>query len=250
MELDAGFFAFAVPAVLLAALSKGGFGGGMAFIAAPLLALAVEPRLAVGLMLPLLMLMDVTSLRPYWRRWSWPHARRLMLGAVPGVALGAVFFGAVSADAIRFLIGAVAIGFVLFQLALRLGWAPVPAEPPGPRKGLFWGGVAGFTSFVSHAGGPPAMMYLLGNRLSKTSYQATTVLVFWWINLIKFPPYLALGMFTSETALAGLILTPVAVAGVLIGVWTHRMMPEGGFFALTYALLMAAGCKLVYDAVT
>jgi uncharacterized protein len=70
MELDAAFFAFAVPAVLLAALSKGGFGGGMAFIAVPLLALAVEPRLAVGRMLPLLMLMDVTGRRPYWRRWS------------------------------------------------------------------------------------------------------------------------------------------------------------------------------------
>lgn len=248
MELDAAFFAFAVPAVLLAGLSKGGFGGGMSFIAAPLMAVAVEPRLAVGLMLPLLMLMDVTSLRPYWRRWSWPHARRLMLGAIPGVALGAVFFGAVSVDAIRFLIGAIAIGFVLFQLALRLGWAPALSTPPGPRRGLFWGGVAGFTSFVSHAGGPPAMMYLLGSRLSKTGYQATTVLVFWWINLIKLPPYLMLGMFTADTALAGLILVPVAIGGVLVGVWAHRMVPERAFFALTYALLLATGSKLVFDA--
>ncbi|MEL6426700.1 MAG: sulfite exporter TauE/SafE family protein, partial [Pseudomonadota bacterium] len=83
MELDLTFFALAVPAVLLAGISKGGFGSGAAFVAAPLLALIIEPQYAVGVMLPLLMLMDVTSLRPYWRRWDWPNARTMMIGAIP-----------------------------------------------------------------------------------------------------------------------------------------------------------------------
>ena len=39
------------------------------------------------LMLPLLMLMDLGSLPPYWRKWSWPEARRLMVGMVPGVVV-------------------------------------------------------------------------------------------------------------------------------------------------------------------
>lgn len=248
MELDATFFAVAVPAVLLAAISKGGFGSGAGFAATPLLALVLQPAQAVGLMLPLLMLMDVTGLRNYWGRWSWPHVRLLMIGAVPGVVLGGLFFRAVSADGLRLLVGSIAIGFVAFQVARARGWLrPRPGEA-GPARGLFWGAVTGFTSFVSHAGGPPASMYLLGVGLDKTRYQASTVIAFWWVNLIKFPPYLALGMFTADSARANLWLAPVAVFGVVLGVWAHKVVPETLFFRLTYALLLTTGAKLVWDA--
>jgi uncharacterized protein len=246
IELDAVFFAVAIPAVLFAAVSKGGFGSGAAFAAAPLLALVVEPAVAVALMLPLLMLMDVAGLRSYWRLWSGEHARALMLGAIPGVVAGAVFFHAVSADALRLLLGTVAIGFVGFQVAQARGLFALPRI--GPRGGLAWGSACGFTSFVSHAGGPPAAIYLLGSRLDKTAYQATTVIVFWWVNLIKFPAYVGLGLFTAETILANLILAPLAVIGVVAGVWAHRQIPERAFFGLTYVLLTATGAKLIWDA--
>lgn len=250
VELDALFFAVAVPAVLLAGVSKGGFGSGAAFAATPLLALVIEPAQAVGLMLPLLMLMDVTGLRAYWRGWSVPHALRLMAGAVPGVILGWLTFRAVSTDGVRLMVGAVAIGFVAFQM-LRAAGHLVPRPGAGaPIWGLFWGAVTGFTSFVSHAGGPPASMYLLANPLDKTRYQATTVVVFWWVNLIKFVPYMALGMFTVQSLRANLLLAPVAVLGVMLGARAHVLVPQDWFFRITYALLLVTGSKLVFDALT
>ncbi len=248
MDLNAAFFAIAIPAVLFAGVSKGGFGGGAGFAAAPLLALIMEPAQAVGLMLPLLMMMDVTGLRTYWRRWSVVDAARLMIGMAPGVALGWLFFRSVSPDAIRLFIGLIAIGFVVWRIARERGWLTAPAEAPGAVSGLIWGGVAGFTSFVSHAGGPPAAMYLLGRGLDKTTYQATTVISFWWVNLIKFVPYVTLGMFTMDSARANLMLAPVAVAGVLLGAVAHRRLPEALFFRVTYALLLITGSKLVWDA--
>jgi uncharacterized protein len=182
MELDGTFFAVAIPAVLIAAISKRGFGSGVGFVSAPLLALVLEPRQAIGLMLPLLMLMDAAGLRPYWRKWSWPQTRLLMIGMVPGAALGWLFFRTVSTDGVRLLVGGIAIGFVAFQIARDRGWLRPPEQTVGPSVGLFWGTAAGFTSFVSHAGGPLASMYLLGERLDKTRYQASTVLTFWWGN--------------------------------------------------------------------
>ena len=247
MDLDPAFLAVAVSAVLFAAISKGGFGSGAGFAAAPLLALVIEPAQAVALMLPLLMLMDVTGLRPYWRRWRQEEARALMIGAVPGVVAGALFFEAVSGDVLRIALGVLAIGFVAFQFARAQGL--VSPKPQGRGGGLFWGGLCGFTSFVSHAGGPPAAVYLLGNRLDKLAYQATTVIVFWWVNLIKLPFYLGLGLFTTETVLADLVLAPVAVAGVYVGVWAHSRVPERAFFALTYALLVVTGLKLLWDGI-
>lgn len=248
MEFSAAFFLVAVFAVAFAGVSKGGFGSGAGFAAAPILALVMEPAQAVALMLPLLMLMDVTGLRTYWRQWSWPHARRLMIGAIPGVVVGALAFGSLSSDGVRLFVGGIAIGFVAFQLAKSAGWLRFSENVARSGWGYFWGAITGFTSFVSHAGGPPAAMYLLGARLDKLRFQASTVIVFWWVNLIKLPFYIALGMFTAQSAIADLILAPVAVGSVLLGAIAHRVIPEKWFFRVTYVLLLATGGKLIWDA--
>lgn len=250
MDLTPAFFAVAVPAVLFAGVSKGGFGSGAAFASAVMLALVVPPGQALAVMLPLLMVMDVTALKPYWGRWDRDAARRMILGAAPGVALGAAVFSLVEPDVFGLLIGLVALGFVVFQMARHIGWLDLGGLPAGPIAGLCWGAAAGFTSFVSHAGGPPAAVYLLSRGITKEQYQATTVIVFWIVNMMKFVPYVALGAFSGATLMADLILSPVAVAGIWLGVWLHRRIPEAAFFALTYVLLTASGGRLVWNALS
>jgi hypothetical protein len=250
MTLDTTFFLVAVPAVIFAGISKGGFGSGAAFAATPLLALVVDPRLALGFMLPLLMLIDVATLRPYWRKWDWPAARLLMLGSLPGTALGVALYAVANADLFRFLIGAMALGFVAFQLARARGWVRPAARPAGTSAGFIAGAVAGFTSFVSHAGGPPVAMYLLSQRLAKTAFQATTVVVFFVVNITKAVPYAALGLFTAETLWANLLLAPAALMGAWLGVRAHRIVPERVFFGIAYTLLAITGSKLIWDALT
>ncbi|MDX2483837.1 MAG: sulfite exporter TauE/SafE family protein [Pseudodonghicola sp.] len=249
LELSAGFFAVAVPAVLFAGVSKGGFGSGAAFASSAILALFLEPGQALGVMLPLLMLIDVASLKPYWRRWHWPDARLLILGGVPGVVLGVSLYRVADADAMRLLIGGISVLFVVWQIGQRRRWIrPFRERLPG-WVGLLAGVVTGFTSFVSHAGGPPAAVYLLSQRLSKTQYQASSVLIFWVLNSVKFVPYAWLGMFTLQTAKANLMLAPVALLGTWLGVRAHDLVPERVFFGLTYVLLLVTGGKLIWDGV-
>ncbi|MFN3938193.1 MAG: sulfite exporter TauE/SafE family protein [Gemmobacter sp.] len=248
VQFDLVFFAAAVPAVVFAGISKGGFGSGAAFAATPILALVVEPGMALGIMLPLLMVMDVTTLRPYWKRWDGEAARLLLIGGVPGVVLGAAVYRAVDADFFRLLIGAVALGFVAFQMARATGLLRLAPRPMGSAAGVIAGIAAGFTSFVSHAGGPPAAVYMLMKGVGKTAYQATTVIVFWAINWVKFVPFVFLGIFTADTVLACLMLAPAAVLGAWIGIHAHRWVPERAFFAITYVLLTLTGGKLVWDA--
>lgn len=245
----APFWFAAVAAVMVAGISKGGFGSGAAFAGAVILALVVEPQQALALMLPLLMVMDVSALPAYWRRWDNRAAAALCLGALPGCALAALVFRAADADVIRILIGLVALGFVAFQMGRERGLVRLDGLPSGSGAGLVWGAVAGFTSFLSHAGGPPAAVYLLSRRLAKETYQATTVIVFWAINLMKIGPYAALGAFGRETLILALVLTPVAVAGIAAGVWLHRRIPALWFFRLTYALLTVTGARLIWDGI-
>jgi len=248
MELDLTFFLLAVPAVVFAGISKGGFGSGAAFAATPILALVVDPRLALGFMLPLLILIDVATLGPYWRKWDWAASKLLVLGALPGLALGVALYTVANADVFRFLIGAMAVGFVAFQFARARGLIRASARPAGTGSGLLAGIVAGFASFVSHAGGPPVAMYLLSQGMTKTAFQATTVLVFWAVNLAKTVPYALLGIFTAETLWANLLLAPAALIGAWLGVKAHRIVPERLFFGITYVLLAITGSKLIWDA--
>ncbi|MEH6737647.1 MAG: sulfite exporter TauE/SafE family protein [Sulfitobacter sp.] len=250
LDLDLWFFAIAGPAVLFAGISKGGFGSGAAFASASVLALVVDPGLALGVMLPLLMLIDLASLKPYWGRWHLRETLLLIAGGLPGVALGAALYRVASPDFLRLMIGAVSVGFVIWQISLKRGWLTIGSRPMSDSAGVFAGVVAGFTSFVSHAGGPPAAVYLLSRKLSKTGYQATSVLTFWAINIAKFIPYAFLGMFTLETAKANLVLAPFALAGTWLGVRAHHAVPERIFFALTYVFLTITGLKLIWDGLT
>lgn len=243
--IDSLLFMVVAPiAVMFAGISKAGFGSGAAFASAVLLALILPPAQALGLMLPLLMLVDLMTLRPYWGRWSWLDAKVLILGALPGVVAGVALFRVANDDVLRLLIGAVSLAFVAWQLWPRKA---IAAQLP-VGAGVIAGGVAGFTSFVSHAGGPPAAVYLLSRGLNKTSYQATTVLVFWAINIAKFVPYAFLGVFTLETVKAGILLAPFACLGAYIGVKAHHAVSERVFFFVTYILLSVTGVKLIYDA--
>ncbi|ETX29956.1 sulfite exporter TauE/SafE family protein [Roseivivax isoporae] len=240
----------AVPAVIFAGVSKGGFGSGAAFASSSILALVLAPGAALGIMLPLLMLIDVSSLGPYWRRWSWADARLLILSGLPGVVLGAVFYDWADPDAIRFLIGAVCLAFVAWTIATKSGRLRLGQRPMGRAAGSVAGLVVGFTSFVSHAGGPAAAVYLLGRKLDKTTFQATTVLVFWALNLAKAGVYAGMGIFTRDTLILALALAPFAVLGTWIGVRLHHAVPERLFFGVTYVLLTVTGSKLIWDALT
>lgn len=250
LTLDLAFFALAIPATIFAGISKGGFGSGAAFAAGSILALAVDPGVALGVMLPLLMLMDAAGLKAYWRKWDWSEVRPIIYAGLPGVALGAGLYQVANADVFRFLIGGISIGFVIYQILLRGGHIPKPARPLGQKAAALTGLTAGFTSFVSHAGGPPVAVYMLSRGLDKLTYQAGTVLIFWAINVMKFVPYSFLGIFTWQTLLADLLLAPFAVLGTWLGVRAHHMISERAFFAVTYVLLSLTGSKLIFDALT
>ena len=242
---DPILFAVFAFGVTFSGISKGGFGSAAAFVPAALLASFIEPMAAMSLMLPLLMVMDIGSLKPYWRRWMAVETRVLCLGAVPGVILGVLLFQMTNANNLRFVIGAICLAFVLWQTLPQLKKHALHRSALSKHWGMGLGALAGFTSFVSHAGGPAAAVYLLSQRPNKTEYQATTVIVFWIINIAKAVPYAFLGLFSLETLSLSLLFAPFALIGVYLGVKWHFLISERVFFALTYGLLLCTGLRLI-----
>ena len=247
MDLSLLLIAAAAPGVLIAGIAKGGFGGTGAFAAVPILSLSMEAGDAAGVMLPLLMVMDALALRAYWGRWSWIDARAIMVGLAAGTAIGWVVFGLLSPAAMKLAIGLVALVFVGFQLAQRLGWRPSGGSEFRRLRAWGWSTVSGVTSFVAHAGGPPVAMTLVPRRLDKTAYQATITISFAFVNALKLGPYAQLGLIDLDNLTLSAALAPLAALGILIGVWSHARVSQRVFERVVVLGIAAAGAKLVWD---
>lgn len=240
------FYLTAVPAVLIAGVSKGGFGGGLGLLAVPLMAFTVPPAQAAAIMLPILCLMDLFGVTAYRRHWDGANLAILFSGALMGTALGTLTFRFLDEATLRLLLGLIALGFTFGY------WFAEDGRPPAGRnllKGGFWGVVSGYTSFVAHAGGLPVSIYLLPQRLNKTVFVGTMAMFFFAINLTKVLPYAWLGQFAPVNLATAATLAPVAVAGVLSGIWLHDRVDAGLFYRLCHGMLFIAGVKLIWDGV-
>ena len=71
--------------------------------------------------------------------------------------------------------------------------------------------------------------------------------MFWAVNLLKLAFYAGLGVFTADILKADLILAPFAIFGVWLGIRLHHLVPQNGFFTITYVALTLTGAKLVWD---
>ena len=244
MITDPLFYAVAVPAVLVAGISKGGFGGGLAMLAVPAMSLFVPAPTAAAIALPILCLMDLFSIWAYRKHWDAHNMRILIPAALIGIGFGAFTFHWFNEDALRVMIGAIAVAFTMNHWMRRNNTAPRPADVP---RGLFWGSLAGFTSFVAHAGGPPANAYLLPQQMDKTKFVGTMVVWFTFINYTKLIPYWWLGQFPLSNLEMSAILFPLAPIGVGIGIWLHRRVSPVLFYRICYIFLFVTGLKLCFD---
>lgn len=241
------FFATAVPAVALVGFSKGGFGGAMAVIGVPLMALAMPPVQAAAILLPILVLMDLAAL------WAWRGGRRdplifrnLLPGAILGVGIGWLMAAVVTEPMVKLIVGVIALGFVLRWLWLKYAGREKP-HPHNLASGLFWGTITGFTSFIAHSGGPPYQVYALPLKQDPKLYTATSVLFFAILNAVKLIPYFALGQLDTGNLEVSAALMPVAVVATFAGAAIVKRMRAEIFYPITYALVFFLSLKLIFD---
>jgi uncharacterized membrane protein YfcA len=239
------FWSAAVAAAILVGMSKGGLPV-VGMLAVPVLSLFLSPIQAAGLLLPVYVVSDQFGLYAYRRDYD---ARVLKIGipaAVIGIGIGWATAEIVPEWLVIALVGLIALVFSLVLL-LRRGPEGPPREPE-VGKGVFWGAMTGFTSFVSHAGAPPWQVYVLPLRLSKTRFAGTTQIMFTVVNAVKLIPYYFLGQLSvSNLEIAAALMLPAA-ASVFLGFWLVRILPQKLFFEVVTWALLLVGIQLLWKA--
>jgi uncharacterized membrane protein YfcA len=242
---DLTFWAIAVLAVFIVALSKSGLLGSLGLVAVPLLSLVMPPRDAAGMMLPLLLVMDVMVVWTYRRDADWNILRIMLPGAFVGTLIGWVLWTVVSDAMVLLFVGIITLLFILDALLpLR---KKLEGLPPSRLWGTFWGGFAGFTSFISHTGGPPYQIYTLPQRMTPVIYSGTSAFFFGIVNTSKLIPYFFLGQLNVTNLSHAAYLVPVAIVGVILGVFLVRRISVKLFYQLAYWLVFLLALKLIYD---
>lgn len=240
---EPGFYATAIPAVLLMGLSKSGLGG-FGALATPLMALAVPVPQAAAIMLPLLFVMDAVGLQQLWRECDRDLLRLLLPAGLLGTLVGTLLFGVLSAKTVAGVVGALTLLF----LAQRLLFPPRADAPPPPRPlGFVLGIASGFTSFVAHAGSPPISAYVLPLKLPPLRFAATMAVFFAAINLSKWIPYAWLGLIDARNLATSAVLLPLAPAGVWLGIRLTKRIAPVWFYRLAYVGMALTGSKLLWD---
>lgn len=248
MITDLWFYLAALPIIFLVGLSKGGFLTGLGVLGVPLLSLIMPPREAAGLLLPILSAMDLVGVWSYRRSFDKSHLLALLPGALAGTAIGWGTARYVSDAHIEILVGTIGLSYLLYTQVLKA--RAIPSSPPSFAIGNLLGVAAGFTSFISHAGGPPVQIYLQPQKLAPALFAGTTVMCFAAINAVKLVPFVSLGLITGASMRTDLVLLPVAIVAALSGVWLAKRVPQEPFYVVANICLAVVSAELIREGFT
>ena len=196
--MDIAFYLYASIGVIIFGIAKGGFAGPASILAVPIMALAMNPAIAAGILLPVLLIMDFIAIYFYWKKWDINLAKIILPPAIMGIIIGGLTFQFINANNIKVLIGTICILFLFLTFFKKSNFFFKPTR----NKGRFWSLISGYTSCIIHAGGQPISFYLLPQKLNKTIYVGTMTLAFFIVNLIKLIPYYFLDQFRYKKLLS------------------------------------------------
>ena len=243
-ELDRVDWVIVVICALMIGVTKAGVAGlGMLII--PVMASVFEPKLSVGIMLPMLIIGDIIAAKHYFKDANWKHLLRLIPWVAVGITCGAYVGNKITADWFRYLIA----------MAILIGLVPMifkrdkKAEPEYPDSWWFhalFGLAGGFFTMVGNAAGALMSIYLLSMNLPKNNFIGTQAWFFLIVNISKVPLHIWLWKTINvNTAILNLTMVPAIILGAFIGIRIIKKFNEQVYRYFIIALTLIAAVKLL-----
>ncbi len=232
-------------AITIVGIAKGGFGGTFAMLGVPIISLVMPSLQAAAILLPILIIMDIISLRLWWKQWDTKILRLMIPPAVLGIGFGWLLADRLNEDTLRLLLGFLAIIFVMKESF----WNKSMPMKPSHGAASFWGMLSGFTSFIAHAGGPAFQIHVQPMKLAPSTYAATAVFFFAAMNFVKLIPYFALGQFDHTNLVISFSAFPLAMLATWAGKVIVKKVDAEIFYPLLNIALLIVGIYLVKDGI-
>ena len=226
-------------------MSKAGFSG-ISLVAVAIFADLFGASPSVGLVLPLLIVADLTVYPAFRKHGSWAGVWKLLPPTLVGLGIGYFALDRIPEESARTVIGGIILLMVLLQV-----WRKV--RPEGFQKladskefGIAAGGFGGIATMMANAAGPVIQLYLLSREIPKMELLGIAARFFLLVNLLKVPLGAGLNIVNAESLWVDLWLTPAVVIGVFVGKALVHRVPQQVFEGLIIGFAVLASFRLLF----
>ncbi|QGH37021.1 TSUP family transporter [Gracilibacillus salitolerans] len=230
---------------LLIGFAKAGVAS-MGILVVTIFMIIFPARDSVGILLPLLIVGDLFAVIYYRRNVVWRYLFSLVPWVLIGIGLGYLVLDVVTSEQLKPMIGILVLALILLHISReKLGERFVKLLPESKLFTFSMGILAGFTTMIGNAAGGVMAIYLLVKGLPKQEFVGTGAWFFLFVNVIKVPFYISLGIITVESITFNLWLIPAILIGALIGVRVIKIMPQKVFQILVLAFAALGAIRLL-----
>ncbi len=230
-------------AALCVGLGKSGFSG-LGLIAVFIMA-ELFGKASVGVLLPMLVVADLSVYPMFRKHASWAPVWRLLPPALVGMVAGFLILYWLPKEWAKPMIGWIILLMASLQLIRKYSAGTFDQLAHSKGFGIAAGSFAGIATTVANAAGPVFQLYFLAQRLPKMELIGIGARFFLLINLIKLPFMGGLSFTTSESLLLNLKLVPVILLGVFCGKYLLKLISQRVFEWMIIGFAVLLGLRLV-----
>lgn len=236
---------FTIFGALLVGFSKTGVPTLGIFVAAMLAAVYPSSE-SVGLLTPILITGDIIAIVYYRKAVVWKHLFQLLPWVLVGLALGFFVLKVIDNRTLSLLIGTLVLLLIALHLSReRLEKALQFAFTQSTAFNGGLGVLAGFTTMVGNAAGSIMSIYLLSKGMNKTTFIGTNAFFFFFVNVIKVPFTMYLGLITPQSLALNAWMIPAVLIGAFIGFKVLPRIPQKLFQTLIMTFATLGGIYLI-----
>lgn len=226
-------------------LAKSGFTG-ISLISVFIFADLFGAKTSVGLVLPLLIVADMTVYPAFRKHGSWKPVFKLLIPAIVGLALGYMVLARINDEQAKHGIGVSVLLMVAIQLLRLTNAAAFDRMAHSTGFGIGAGVVGGMATMIANAAGPVIQLYLLSKRIPKMELIGISARFFLLINFLKLPMNFQLSLINQNTILINALLVPAVWIGVFSGRYLVKKVPQRYFEWLVILFSIIAGVRLCF----
>lgn len=225
-------------------MSKAGLAG-TSTLNVVLMAKIFGAKESVGIILPMLIAADFMGYFINRKGGTWRRIVPILPPAMIGVVVGWVLLGHFDNAMARIAIGWIILALLAFNWVLNKRRQDFLALTE--HKGFAWsmGFLAGVVTMLANAAGPVMTVYLLAQHLEKKEHLGVFSRYFLFVNLFKVPFSTDLGIINPKSLMTNLTLMPGVIAGVFLGWWILRKLPQKLFEEVLFWLTAFAAVWLI-----
>ncbi|WP_428911531.1 sulfite exporter TauE/SafE family protein [Niallia sp. Krafla_26] len=211
-----------------------------------MLSLFFPAKEAVGLLLPVLLMGDLLAVIYYRRTVVWKHLFSLVPWILLGVLAGYFVLSFSDNEQLKIMLGYLIIGLNLFQIIKDYFGSKMDHSLPSSIWFIgLMGILAGFATMIGNVAGTVMAIYLLAHRLPKNEFVGTGAWFYLFVNVIKVPFYIHLGMITANSFTINLMAIPAVALGAFVGIKVLPRIPQQMFKWIILALGTLGALRLI-----